>query len=265
MTTLYCDLDNTLIYSHRKTLNVNKRVVERLNGREQSYMTERTYSFLKSLSNTRIIPVTTRTMEQFLRLKETLAALNCCHAVIYNGAVLLRNWEIDTSWLMESRELAEESTDDMQIAKSFLYQDCNAYKKCYFERLFCYASVEDPPKVAQSLRERVNESLVDVFYDRRKVYCAPKAINKGAAVNRLSKLIESELTIGIGDSDNDLPMLSQVDMPIAPETLKHGLNNPKLLSVPCNSILSDAGCDRIKSVLDRYCWSKSFSSATREP
>ncbi len=245
MTTLYCDLDNTLIYSHRKTLNVNKRVVERLNGRDQSYMTERTYSFLKSLSNTKIIPVTTTPMEQFLRLKEAFAALNCCDAVIYNGAVLLKNWEIDTTWLMQSRELAEESKDDMQIAQSFFDQDCNSYKKCSFEHLFCYASVEDPPKVAQSLKERVNESLIDVFYDSRKVYCSPKEINKGAAVMRLTKSIGQELTIGIGDSSNDLSMLNHVNIPIAPICIAQKTNNPRAIGIPENVILSDAACEII--------------------
>lgn len=249
MTTLYCDLDSTLIYSHRKTINVKKRVVERLNGRDQSFMTEQTYLFLKSLSNTQIVPVTTRSLDQFLRLKDTMTAINCKNAIIYNGAVLLRNWSIDTAWLIRSRELAAEAKNDMQIALSFFDHSCKALKKCSFEHLFCYASVENPMSIAQELRMRVNESVVDVFHDSRKVYCSPKAINKGAAVIRFSKMIGRGLTIGIGDSTNDLPMLNHVNIPIAPEQLLLQIKNRCAVGISENEILSDAACDIIDSVL----------------
>ena len=38
----FCDLDHTLIYSHRVALGEEKVVVEYLNGKEQSFMTRTT-------------------------------------------------------------------------------------------------------------------------------------------------------------------------------------------------------------------------------
>lgn len=40
---LFCDLDHTLIYSHRVPIGLNKIAVEYLNGKEQSFMTQGTY------------------------------------------------------------------------------------------------------------------------------------------------------------------------------------------------------------------------------
>ena len=39
---LFCDLDHTLIYSHRVPIGLNKIAVEYLNGKEQSFMTQGT-------------------------------------------------------------------------------------------------------------------------------------------------------------------------------------------------------------------------------
>ena len=41
---LFCDLDHTLIYSHRVPIGLNKIAVEYLNGKEQSFMTQGTYA-----------------------------------------------------------------------------------------------------------------------------------------------------------------------------------------------------------------------------
>ena len=38
MQTLFLDIDNTLIYSHRHVLDVPKRAVEFLNGKVQSFI-----------------------------------------------------------------------------------------------------------------------------------------------------------------------------------------------------------------------------------
>ena len=48
MSILFSDLDNTLIYSHNRELSKPKVVIEHLDGREQSFMTQYTYDFLAS-------------------------------------------------------------------------------------------------------------------------------------------------------------------------------------------------------------------------
>ena len=63
-THFFCDLDHTLIYSHRVPIHNDKRVVEELHGESQSFMTEKTYEFFLSQEIVQLVPVTTRSREQ---------------------------------------------------------------------------------------------------------------------------------------------------------------------------------------------------------
>ena len=102
MITLFCDLDNTLIYSHRKSLNAPKRVAEMLHNKEQSYITKKTFDFLSSCREVSIVAVTARTMAQYDRVYKLLNCLHSEYALILNGAVLLKNGLQDKSWLVNS-------------------------------------------------------------------------------------------------------------------------------------------------------------------
>ena len=65
MKLLCTDLDNTLIYSYKHELGNEKRNVELYQGREISFITEKTYELLKKVNQQyQIVPVTTRTVEQ---------------------------------------------------------------------------------------------------------------------------------------------------------------------------------------------------------
>ena len=65
MSVFFTDLDNTMIYSHHREIGKPKIVVEHLDGREQSFMTEFAYDFLLSADWLDIVPVTTRTKQQY--------------------------------------------------------------------------------------------------------------------------------------------------------------------------------------------------------
>ena len=82
------------------------------------------------------------------------------------------------------------------------------------------------------------------------MYCAPAAINKGIAVNRLMEQLPSNITVGIGDSENDIPMLEQVDVPILPQSLEHHLSNPKKVVVSPSNILSDVACHELEKLIN---------------
>ena len=65
MKLLCTDLDNTLIYSYKHELGNEKRNVELYQGREISFITEKTYELLKKVNQQyQIVPVTTRTVER---------------------------------------------------------------------------------------------------------------------------------------------------------------------------------------------------------
>ena len=80
------DLDNTLLFSvsHRQE---GDRCVEWLDGNEQGFMTPETISLLETVHGlTRLIPVTTRSVAQYLRIRFPVTP---DYAVAANGAVLL--------------------------------------------------------------------------------------------------------------------------------------------------------------------------------
>ena len=69
MIAFFSDLDNTLIFSYKHDIGKEKRCVEIYQGREVSYITERTYGLLTyAASRLLFVPVTTRTEEQYRRM-----------------------------------------------------------------------------------------------------------------------------------------------------------------------------------------------------
>ena len=59
---LCADMDNTIIYSYKRNIGENKLNVELYNGREISFISEKTHDLLKKVSEKMtIIPTSTRT------------------------------------------------------------------------------------------------------------------------------------------------------------------------------------------------------------
>lgn len=206
LVTLFCDLDNTLIYSHRRTLNTPMRVAEMLNGMEQSYITERTFGFLSSCSTVNVVPVTTRTLQQYERVKGTLENFNCRFALILNGAVLIKDGIVDETWLAQSRELAGGASQEMDRAVTLLEKSENVSIR-YSDGLFAYANALYPGMLSQQIKTTVNSSLVHLFFDNRKVYCVPQILSKGNAIRRLLNILKPEQTLAVCESNNDLFIL----------------------------------------------------------
>ena len=247
---LFCDLDNTIIYSHRKRIDAPKRVAEFLNGTEQSYITNRTFDFLSSCEEVSMIAVTTRTMSQFERVKATLEELRCEYSLILNGAMLLKSGVVDEAWLLESKRIVVDAEPELDRAASLLQRYSGNPLK-YRDEFLVYAGVSNPQKIAKQVNDAVDSNMVSIFFDSRKVYCAPVSMNKGAAIKRFLKRLPASCTIGVGDSKNDLSMLESVDIPILPESLESSITNPKKIVVPHFQVLSDAACATIERLLQQ--------------
>ncbi len=248
MITLFCDLDNTILYSHRRTLNVPKRVAEVLKGAEQSYITERSFNFLSSCRSLSVIPVTTRTLKQYERVKTVIDCFNCKYALTLNGAVLLINGEIDESWHEQSKYLVADASEEMKKTV-MLFEGNELASLQYHDAFLSYASSPNPETVAKQIRESVDNSLVHLFFDNRKVYCTPTILTKGNAIERLSNRFKSELTFAVGDSENDISMFEKVDIPIIPSSLAARVSNSKKVIIPASDILSDAACEVIEATI----------------
>ena len=248
MPTLFLDIDNTLINSHRHVLDTPKRAAEFLNGSVQSYITEKTYSFLSARRDLEIVPVTTRTLSQFLRLESLLGELGCTAALICNGAVLLRSGVADAGWTEESLRLSEEERTELPLAAQWLQSRCGKEKTHAASDLFVYAGTDNAVGMAEELKQIVDMNKVDVLCDARKVYCIPRTLNKGTALQRFLRRFDVSHPIVAGDSVFDVPMLDLGEPAILPPGLADKVCSSKVLVVDEGQCFSDAICDCLEKL-----------------
>lgn len=84
----HSDLDNTMIYSYKHDIGNEKRCVEIYQGREISYVTDRTHELLRQVQDRVLfVPTTTRTTEQYRRIDLGIGPVR--YALTCNGGVLL--------------------------------------------------------------------------------------------------------------------------------------------------------------------------------
>ncbi len=175
------DLDNTLVYSESK---INGGIcVEIYNERRQGFMTEHTYkNFGKIAGNVRFIPVTTRSVEQFRRIKFPDGHVPE-YALTSNGATLLHNGEPVEEWELIRRD---EKLRELLNAVYGRYCGDTRFRICRIvDDAFVYVVCNDGENsldIAEKLRSK-EEITFEVT--GRKIYFFPDGLNKGAAVKNL--------------------------------------------------------------------------------
>jgi len=98
------DLDRTIIYSDkfiddriRKPHNI--RLVELYNGKELTYMLEKSIETLKKICKKALfVPVTTRTIAQYRRIKVFHKEITTKYSVVTNGGNILVEGTLDKEW-----------------------------------------------------------------------------------------------------------------------------------------------------------------------
>lgn len=216
MIILNVDLDNTLIYSYKHDIGNNCRNVELYEGREVSFITEKTYSLLQKVrEKLLLVPTSTRTIEQYNRIN--LGIGNFQYALVCNGGILLRDGERDEEWYRKSQELITTSKEELEKAKNLLEKNERRYFDLrYIEELFIFTKCKNPESVVEYLKQALNTKLVDIFSNGEKVYVVPCKLNKGTAVRRFREMLEPEYVIAAGDSEFDRSMVEVADMGIVP-------------------------------------------------
>lgn len=248
MQTLFLDVDNTLIYSHRHVLGVPKRAAEFLNGKVQSFITERTYTFLSAHRDFQIVPVTTRSLTQYKRIENLLQELGCDTLLVCNGGILLHRGEVDPCWLDESLQISAAERAELPAAACWLQKKCGAESTHMASELFVYAVTNDSSGIADGLGKIVDTHKVDILCDARKVYCIPKTLNKGAAVQRFIQRYKIPFAAAAGDSIFDVPMLDLVDAAIVPVSLSEKTKNERKIVVQGTACFSDEICTVLEDV-----------------
>lgn len=223
-----CDLDNTLIHSHR-CRSGGDICVELLNGREQSFITPHARDLIekiKAADNIMFVPVTTRSIEQYRRIQwqegcEPELSLVC------NGSVFLKNGIIDDEWQKKSIELTRPYEEELNR----LYEKYGSYS-CFktvriVDGMFLFAHCREDEDTAKIAADRAEDTVLRTQFSGRKLYFFPPAADKGRAVRRLFQKLEFDEIVAAGDSVIDLPMLEEADLALVPsddmaERLKNG-------------------------------------------
>jgi HAD superfamily hydrolase (TIGR01484 family) len=206
------DIDNTLIHSY-KTAGPDDICVERHKGREQSFISKEAFVLLKEVSEKcLIVPVTTRSLEQYRRLD---LGVRFNYALVAHGALLLADGEVDKQWEDESRNLF--SAELPQIN-----EDGNIYDIRHIENTFIFAKAGDTAQAVNSLQKNPAMQTFNIFVVKNKIYIFPKGFDKGVAIERLRRRLKPKSVICAGDGRLDIPMLEAADIAFAPTGLDIG-------------------------------------------
>lgn len=216
------DLDNTLIFSYKHNIGIEKLNVELYQGREISFMTELSFKLLKEVNKKAVfVPTTTRTAEQYKRIDFGMGPLK--YALVCNGGILLKDGIEDEDWYQKSLELAGPASAELDKAAGFLEKDLRrSFEVRFINRLFVFTKCRESLQVVKTLRSLLNTLLVEVFNNGEKIYVLPKKLNKGKAILRFREKLSSEFNLeapkilAAGDSEFDTAMSRTADVFIAP-------------------------------------------------
>lgn len=212
--TLFSDLDGTLIFSARRK-QVGDIVIERKDGAEISCVTARQAELFPRLRN--VIPVTTRSVEQYKRIDLAKFGFAPEYALCCNGGTLLVNGEPDAEWSRWSREIVRECADELSRFRGLLERDPRrSFEVRLVDGLFLFTKSSEPSETLKALGEG---ELCESFFTGEKVYVIPKNLNKGEAVKRLAKRLGLREFAAAGDSFMDVSMLNLADVALFTEDI----------------------------------------------
>jgi hypothetical protein len=223
-----CDLDQTLIYSRRAfrlpagpdgPVEPPLRVAEVYNGAPSSFVTERAGGLIAQLAATaELVPVTTRTFEQYRRIDLGVA---CRFAVTANGGTLLVDGEPDRDWERRVRERLSESgrplEEILRLAEGVAdpgWVRLTRVADGYFVYLVAHdrSLIPDLSALTDDLAERGWTLSVQ----GRKVYLVPALLTKQAALAEVVRRTGCTAVAAAGDSLLDAGMLEAADAGVRP-------------------------------------------------
>ncbi len=213
---IFTDLDGTLIFSASKK-QPGDIVCEYKDGAEISCITAKQARLLPRLSG--VIPVTTRSIEQYRRIRFTEGFLPE-YALADNGGTLLVNGEPDREWTENSLWLAEECSAELEQCRRIMERDsCRSFEIRMVDGMFLFTKSDCPEKSMELLRDAAGDKL-RCFSTGAKIYALPAKLDKGTAAMRLAqRLSPDSRIICAGDSLMDVPLLNIADTAVFPEDM----------------------------------------------
>ena len=189
------DLDRTLIFSQRMLAaygsDGNEECIEPQNGKPISYISPTTKAILKQINEDMFfIPVTTRTIEQYKRIRLFQEDIVPEYAITSNGGTILKRGAVWKEWTLHVQELLQHAIplEDM-IKKVAALDDSKWIKKIKpGDGMFFYLILDTErfsPDRFIELRELSDHLGWQVSLQGRKLYFIPKILNKWTAVHHL--------------------------------------------------------------------------------
>lgn len=235
---LLTDLDSTVIFSHRHAHDESCVWVEELNERHQSFMTPESYQFYQTQTAYDVVPLTTRNLEPYARLRGMTGALGWHDALICNGSILLHDLEEDPDWRAESERLVAPFLSELLALKAIAEEVAGAESVRYTEPFMFYIRGEKANAACPLLQAAADPERFIIHEYTRKVYCIPQIFNKGASAERYRNTFGYPAFFAAGDSMFDLPMLERAAVGFCPEALYETAPEKGTLC-PCAEPFSD--------------------------
>ena len=208
---LFTDLDRTMIFSKRFLSDkIELLPIEFKEGRIISYMTPQALALTK-LNSQHIIPVTTRSLDEFKRVEPFQL---CPWAIVGNGSIILHNDQPVQEWKDILSAQLTPYTHDYCVLRHWL----NTHYKHLLEREatpreeFIFAKVQEPFKaeIKDLLQEKLKEHPDWHFIIQgKKLYLMPKVVSKENAIHYiLQQLLEPKQLYFAGDGSLDINMIN---------------------------------------------------------
>lgn len=233
-----CDLDNTLIHSHKKRRD-GDICVEIYDGHEQSFISPRALDLLKKLAaQISFVPITTRSIAQYRRIFWT-ADFRPKSAIVANGAYLLDGdgCENFLRGVVDEKISAELETLREKFSSDERFNICRIVDESF---LFLRRSDDFDGEISFDTNLIVGQT-------GKKIYLFPPKLNKGAALTKLADELSATKIFCAGDSEIDLPMLELADVAFSPKNLR-GRNFVTCSDAP------DFAEEFLQQILERLQW-----------
>ena len=216
---LFTDLDGTILFS-RRTLPAGLPLedcveAETYSNGAHGYMQRDLVGYLREWSQHHLlIPVTTRSLEQFSRLSPLLSSFNMPFALASNGGNLYREGRLDPRWKQAVvSELAPQLKNRdaaLEIIEQMIPGEDIRKVKDIDQLYYCVLVVEREWPAAHV--EAVNRLLAQIgwvaYFQHKKLYFLPMGLTKEAAARRLlQELPQRADYVAMGDTDMDWQLL----------------------------------------------------------
>ena len=242
---IFSDIDGTLIFSAAKK-RPEDIVCEYKDGVEISCITPRQAELFPKLNG--VIPVTTRSIEQYLRINFP-SGFSPKYALVDNGGTLLIDGKPERDWTENSLGIVEKCAAELARCRRAMESDAHrSFEIRLVDGMFLFTKSDSPERSLELLKAVAGEQ-VECFAVGAKVYAIPSEINKGGAAKRLGeRILPSSTTICAGDSTMDISLLRIADTAVFPEDLRELVSAPNRVVFP-----RERFCEQVTDFFAKHC------------